>query len=63
MDRNQDTSASEARAMARMIEDEAESFATRIMALPAGAGLRRETTAQRDARIRGVKRFNAYGCK
>jgi hypothetical protein len=42
MDRNQDTCASDARAMARMIEDEA---------------------AQRNARMRGEKRFNTYGCK
>jgi hypothetical protein len=54
----QDTTANE---FAQMLAEEA--FADRIMALPAGHGLRRETTAQRDARLRGEKRFNAYGCK
>lgn len=38
-------------------------FAERIMGLPRAAGERRETTAQRDMRERGTKRFNAYGCK
>lgn len=54
----QDTSA---RDMARLIEDEA--FEARIMRVEGDAGTRRETTAQRDMRIRGTKRFNAYGCK
>lgn len=55
----QDTAA---RDMARMIEDEA-AFEARIMRIEGDAGTRRETTAQRDMRIRGTKRFNAYGCK
>jgi hypothetical protein len=38
-------------------------YVSKIMSLPAGAGARRETTAQRDARERGEKRFNARGCK
>lgn len=51
-------------AAAAMIEDAAGDFAARIMRIPAReAGTRRETTAQRDARERGAKRFNAYGCK
>jgi len=49
---------------AAMIEDAAGDFAARIMRIPTReAGTRRETTAQRDARERGEKRFNAYGCK
>jgi hypothetical protein len=39
------------------------SFADRVMSLPAGRGARQETTTQRDMRLRGTKRFNAYGCK
>ena len=47
-----------------MIEDAADGFAARIMRIQTpDAGTRRETTAQRDARERGAKRFNAYGCK
>ena len=38
-------------------------FEARLMLLQPHAGQRRETTAQRDARERGEKRFNAYGCK
>ena len=38
-------------------------FISRMMSLPDGAGKRRETTAQRDARERGEKSFNARGCK
>ena len=49
---------------AAMIEDAADGFAARIMRIQTpDAGTRRETTAQRDARERGAKRFNAYGCK
>jgi hypothetical protein len=54
---------SDAQQFARMIEDAAEPFAARIMRVASSAGTRRETTAQRDARERGLKRFNAYGCK
>ena len=47
-----------------LIEDAADGFAARIMRIQTpDAGTRRETTAQRDARERGAKRFNAYGCK
>ena len=35
----------------------------RLMQAAPGGGARRETTAQRDARERGERRFNAYGCK
>ncbi len=38
-------------------------FVARMMALPEGAGKKRETTAQRDMRERGERRFNAHGCK
>lgn len=38
-------------------------YAAKVMALPPGAGSKRETTAQRDARERGERRFNAFGCK
>lgn len=49
----------EAREFGAQIAREAESFEARIMRLPAGAGARRLTTWQQDARI---KRFNAHGC-
>jgi hypothetical protein len=49
----------DAREFAAQITAEAEAFETRIMRLPANAGQRRETTFQRDVR---VKRFNAHGC-
>jgi len=38
-------------------------FAARLMRTDPRAGTRHETTAQRDMRERGTKRFNAYGCK
>ena len=58
MDRDQQ----QAREFAAYTEMQAD-FATRIMRIDADAGTRRETTAQRDMRERGNKRFNAYGCK
>lgn len=38
-------------------------FVARFLSLPPGLGARRETTTQRDSRERGLRRFNAFGCK